>query len=360
MINQAIALQMAGRQNIKVSDAEVNTAIDQISIQNGISREDLKQKLQLSDVSFEAYFNTVKKQLVINKLQQVAIAGKIYIPPAKIEQYITKHFTDKNTLYQVQNILLSLPKNADTTTKQTLLKKAEDIVQQIQSKTISFTEAAKKYSKSTNAASGGELGWKTLTELPGVYADKVRQMENGQISTPFIANNGIQIVQLVDTKVPDSTKHFIDEYKMRKIVINITPILNDSQAQAKLMRIATALKNGEPFATLAKSNSQDHNDTDQSGDMGWVSLSQLPLELAEKVKSAKLNEVSPPFRIGNQWQMIEVTDQRHRDDTKAYQQEQATQALFQENAQEALKTWMMSLRDSAYVKILHPALKIPQ
>lgn len=360
MINQTIALQMAERQNIQVSDAEVNTAINQISAQNGISLDALKQKLKTSGVSFESYFNAVKKQLIINKLQQIAIAGKIYIPPAKIDEYILKHFTDKNTLYQVQNILLSLPENPDEAAKQKALKKAEDIVQQIQSKTISFTDAAKKYSQSTNAPSGGELGWKTLAELPSMYADKVKQMENGQISAPFVANNGIQIIQLIDTKVPDSAKHFTDEYKVRKIAINVTPIVNDAQAEAKLMRIITALNNGGSFATLAKSNSQDYSDADQGGEMGWVSLSQLPVELAQKIKSAKLNEVSSPFKIGNQWQIIEVTGQRQKDDTKAYQQEQATGALFQENAQQALKTWMMSLRDGAYVKILDPELKIPQ
>lgn len=360
MINQTIALQMAKRQNIKASDAEITTAIDQIIAQNGISLDALKQKLQLSGVGFEAYFNTVKKQLIINKLQQAAIAGKIYIPPAKIDQYISKHFTDKDTLYQVQNILLPLPENADTAAKRALLEKAKDIIQQIQSNAINFTDAAKKYSESTNAATGGELGWKTLTELPSVYTDKIKQMKTGQISEPFTTNNGIQIVYLVDTKTSDSAKHFVDEYKVRKIVINITPVVNDDQAQAKLVRIVTALKNGEPFSTLAKSNSQDHNDADQNGDVGWVPLSQLSPELAAKVKSAKLNQVSLPFRVGNQWQIIEVTDQRQRNDTKDYQQEQATQALFQENAQEALKTWMMSLHDSAYVKILDPLLKIPQ
>ena len=35
-------------------------------------------------------------------------------------------------------------------------------------------------------------------------------------------------------------------------------------------------------------------------------------------------------------------------------------ALFNENAQQALKTWMLSLRDSAYVEIVDQNLNLPE
>ncbi|WP_162902139.1 peptidylprolyl isomerase [Facilibium subflavum] len=360
LINQTIALQMAKRQGISVPASEVNATIDEILAQNGITMDSLKQKLKASGLDFEDYFKTMQDQLMINKLQQRAIAGKIYIPPAEIDKYIAKHFTNKNTQYQVQNILLPLGSDTDQSTEKAAIQKAKDIIDEIKSNKLTFSEAAQKYSKSTNASSGGLLGWKTLDQLPGIYAKAVENMKKGQISAPFVANNGVQIVRLVDIKIPKSAKHFVEQYKVRQIVIDTTPIIDDSQAKAKLLRIVNAIKNGQSFANLAKSNSDNHDNADQGGSMGWVSLDGLPGKLAQEIKNIQQNTVSQPFKVGNSWQIIEVTGKRQKDNTKEFQKTQALNALFQNNAQQAVKTWMMSLRDNAYVKILDPKLELPK
>jgi peptidyl-prolyl cis-trans isomerase SurA len=96
------------------------------------------------------------------------------------------------------------------------------------------------------------------------------------------------------------------------------------------------------------------------GDMGWVTLSTQPAALAQAIKSAELNKVSPPFKVNNSWQVIEVLAKQNKDDTTSYQKDQAMVALFNENAQQALKTWMLSLRDSAYVEIVDKDLSLPE
>ena len=362
IINQTLILQVSERQNIQISDFKVNNTIHQISTQYGISINSLKQKLKTSGMNFKTYFDTIKKQLVINKLQQIAITGKIHIPPAKIDEYILRSITDKNTFYKMKNILLSLPKNADEAIQRKALERAKNIIQQIQFKKISFSDAAKKYSQSSNSTSGGKLEWKTLLELPKVYTYEIKKIKNGQISTPFIANNSVQIIKLIDTKVSTSAKHFICEYRVRKIAINTNPIVGDIQAKIKLVQIMKAFNSDRDlFGIFRKSDLQkkcyispDHQDLEP----GWVSLSQLPKKLAQNIRSTRLNEVSLPFKIGNQWQIIEVSDQRQKDGTKIYEQAQATQVLFQENAQKSLKTWISSLRDEAYIKILNSELEL--
>lgn len=360
LINQTIALQMAKRQGISVSDSEVDASITEITAQNGISQDALKQKLAASGLDFSDYFNTIKKQLIINKLEQRAIMGKIYIPPRDIQKYIDQHFNDQNTLYRVDNILLPLPEGATSAQKSAALKKAAKIVADVKANKISFEEAARKYSKSSNADNGGKLGEKILSELPTIYSEKVKQMSEGTISKPFIANNGVQIIYLAEKRVPDDKKHYIDEYHVYQIVIKTSPIVDSGDAKAKLMRIITAINNGQRFSTLARANSQNHDNADSGGDMGWVSLQTLPMALAEKIRTSPIDVISQPFQVNNSWQIIKVTAKRKKDNTAAYQEEEATNALFQQNAAQVLKTWMMSLRDSAYVDILNPELKLSE
>jgi peptidyl-prolyl cis-trans isomerase SurA len=126
------------------------------------------------------------------------------------------------------------------------------------------------------------------------------------------------------------------------------------------MRILNSLDNGQSFADLAKANSDAVDDAMSGGDMGWVTLSTQPAALAQAIKSAELNKVSPPFKVNNSWQVIEVLAKQNKDDTTSYQKDQAMVALFNENAQQALKTWMLSLRDSAYVEIVDKDLSLPE
>lgn len=360
LINQTIALQMAKRQGISVTDDEVNNAIAEVTAQNGITLPQLKEKLKASKLDFSDYYQTVKDQLLINKLQQRAVAGKVYISPAEVDKYIKKHFSDNQTEYLVSNIVLSLPNDPSQTDKEAVLKKAKEIIQSIKDNKMTFAQAAEKYSQAGNATSGGSLDWKTLSNLPTIYQDEVQTLQNGQMSEPFIANGSVQIIQLVNSKVPDSAKHFVEEYQVRHIVINTSPIVTDNDAKAKLMRILNSLDNGQSFADLAKANSDAVDDATNGGDMGWITLSTQPAALAQAIKSAELNKVSPPFKVNNSWQVIEVLAKQNKDDTTSYQKDQAMMALFNENAQQALKTWMLSLRDSAYVEIVDKDLSLPE
>ncbi|WP_119327703.1 peptidylprolyl isomerase [Cysteiniphilum halobium] len=360
LINQTIALQMAKRQGITVSDDEVNNSIAKVTAQNGITLAQLKQKLKASNLDYSTYYKTVKEQLIINKLQQRAVAGKVYISPTEVDKYIKKHFSDNQTEYLVNNIVLSLPDNPTIEDQQKVITHAKEIIQSIKDKKITFADAAKKYSQAGNASSGGSLDWKTINALPSIYQNEVESLQNGQISAPFIANGSVQIIKLADSKTPESAKHFIEQYHVQQIVINTSPVVTDSDAKAKLMRILTALDNGQSFSDLAKANSDAPDNADNGGDMGWISLNSQPPALAQAIKAAKLNKVSTPFKVNNNWQIIEVLAKRKQDDTANYQKEQAMMALFNENAQQALKTWMLSLRDSAYVEIVDQNLNLPE
>ena len=127
--------------------------------------------------------------------------------------------------------------------------------------------------------------------------------------------------------------------------------MNDKMAKLKLMKIIKELNNGSSVLKLVKHYNLDHR-------IEWQSLSRLPIEIAEKVKIAKFNEIFFPFKIKNQWQIIELLDKRKKDNRESYYREKATEILFQEYGEQVLKIWMMSLRNSAYIKILYPKLNI--
>lgn len=360
LINQTIALQMAKRQGISVTDNEVDNSIAEVIAQNSITLQQLKQKLRAFSLDFSIYYQTVKDQLIINKLQKSAVAGRVYISPTEVDKYIKSHFSDIQTEYLVNNIVLYLPDNQTAKEQNNVIAQAKNIIQLIKDKKVTFSEAAKKYSQASNANSGGSLDWKTINKLPSIYQNEVKTLQNGQISTPFIANGSVQIVELADSKTYASAKHFIEQYHVQQIVINNSPLMSDNQAKAKLIRALAALNNGQSFSDLAKENSDARDKADSCGNMGWISLSGQSPALGKAIKTAKLNKVTVPFKVDNSWQIIKVLAKRKQDDNANYQKQQAMIVLFNKKAQQALKTWMLSLRNSAYVEIVDKKLNFPK
>ncbi len=357
LINKKIALQIAKNNNIVVSSLEVSNTIDNILNQNKITLEQLKMKLRYSGISYRAYRSNIRDQITISKLQQQAIANTIYLSPQDIQKYIDKHYKQNEIDYKLQHILIPLPNDYTPQQETEELAKAKKIVDDIKADEISFALAAEKYSYSADANEGGNLGYMNADALPKIFVDPVKEMQAGDIYGPFVAGGGIQIIKLVDKKEAPIEQHYITQYNIQQIKIDITPIVDSEQAREQLDRILISLNNGKDFSQLAKSHSQNYDTASNGGDIGWKSLNEVSYQMGEKAQLMKVGEVSKPFRDGNAWEIIKLLGKRQKNDTDEYLKQQASNVLFQEKAQQAIKSWMISLRDSAFVEILIPELQ---
>ena len=52
---------------------------------------------------------------------------------------------------------------------------------------MDFAEAAVNFSDSPDALDGGEVGWRNLNTMPRQLADRIRDLEAGEISEPMLA-----------------------------------------------------------------------------------------------------------------------------------------------------------------------------
>ena len=63
-----------------------------------------------------------------------------------------------------------------------------------------FRELAAEYSCDEYAEVGGELGWVSREDLPDVLNEIISNLRNGMFSKPFVINNNVYIVQLMETR----------------------------------------------------------------------------------------------------------------------------------------------------------------
>lgn len=359
LIMQKIALQLAKLNDITVSDEQLTAAIAHIATQNHLSVDALYSKLAQQGVDAASYQKTIRTQLMIQQLEQQAVAGSIIITPSQIDNYLANEarYANGNTEYDVGHILIALPQNPTADDYVILKAKANMVLKKIKAG-LAFSQAAMTYSDAGDALSGGDLGYKPLSQLPTAFVEPVSTMQVGAVVGPITTDSGYNIITLLGKKggAAASDTHFVTEYHVEAILMKTSPLMNDQQVQAQMQRLETDLQNNVPFAKVAEANSQDYFTAPNGGDMGWVNPIKLNPTLAAYVQNTPVGTLSNPFKTSDGWYLIKVLGTRQVNDTNAYLRQRAEQALFMQKASEALMAWQAQIKGASYIKILDPSL----
>ncbi|MCH9743830.1 MAG: SurA N-terminal domain-containing protein [Gammaproteobacteria bacterium] len=189
LIYQKIQTQLAKRAGITVSNAQVTSAIKTIAKNNKVTLAALKAKLAKDGIRFSAFKKSIKQQLIINTLQRQAVGATVRVTDADVDQFFDKYNSQPQnaTLYHVLDILVATPSGASqkqlTNAKNTAQKIASDL----------------KRGVALTAIQGGQqtdLGWTPLSQLPDLFANKVKTMKMNDIAGPLQAANGFHVIQL--------------------------------------------------------------------------------------------------------------------------------------------------------------------
>jgi len=217
---------------------------------------------------------------------------------------------------------------------------------------VDFAQLAVAESDGVNALNGGDLGWKTLEQLPTLFAGSIDPLKSGGISEPIRSANGLHIIQLVEKKGGFETQ-LVDELKYRQILIKLSKITTDNKAEAKLIEIRKKILSGETdFSEQAKVYSEDLNSASEGGEMLWAPIEAYQQIYGDKVDALKKDELSQPFKSGPGWYLVELMGSRVSDQTDENKRRRAKQILQSRKYQEEQESWLQEIREQAYVKIL--------
>ncbi len=352
LINQKLALQIADQAQIHISDAQVQQMLNHLLQQNRASLPQLQMQLTRAGVTLEQFKSSIRDQLRIHQIQQQALSSKIQLSPAEIQNYIDQNLAPKRTLYQIQSI--DLPVDSDHE-KADVLAQADQIVDRLQQGKLTFQQAQQKYG--SNNTTEQTNTWEKFDDLPKPAQSIITKLHPGKISQPISTDDQVQIIKLLKTKPDPDQQSIITQYHLWQVIVPTSPIIDDQQAQDKLNKIRQQLANDDIDLTqLAEQFNKQHRIVEVK-DRGWMSLKDLPDDIATHLKSLDQGQISQPIQQNDQWMLIIYTKTRDYNNTDTIEKQKATNALLQSKAPQAVSAWMRSLRQNAYVKTLKPKLK---
>lgn len=356
LISDRLQLQIAERIGLRINDTQLSQTLQQIAKDEGLTLSQLKAQVVKEGDNFEAYVDGIRDELTINEVRQIQVRRRINISEQEVEQMVKRinEQGEKITQFNFAHIMLRVDDGASEEEQQAIITQADRLAKKL-AEGANIQALAMKYSQGPKALEGGDWGWRTLDEIPSLFANVFddKKTQKGDIIGPFRTNMGVHLIKVLDKK---GAKNVITvEVKARHILIKSNIILSDEKAKKLLTQYRKEILDGsKTFAELATEHSQDPGSAVKGGDLGWADPNMYVPEFRDLALSMPMGEISQPFRTMHGWHILQVMKKRESDTTEDATKQKAYGLLFKQRFPAEAYAWINEIRQEAYIKINNP------
>lgn len=343
----------ANERGIRVSDEEVDAAINGIAQQNNMTLDQLRQQVAREGGSFAEFRSSLRDELLIQRFRQGFAQSRVSVSDAEVDAALAnQQATGGGTQYRLAHILVALPENATPEQIATGQQKIDGIKALLDKGDMEFSAAAVRYSDSQNALEGGDLGWRSLNEIPTAFAGTIRGMQAGQVIGPTRGPSGFQLLKLVETR--DSAQGApatVTQYEARHILVRTGDGVDDAAAKARIDTLAARIAGGAEFAKVAGENSDDVSSKARGGDLGWFTQDQYGSEFGSAVAALQDGGVSAPFKTQAGWHIVQRVATRQANVGDENKRAQMREVIGQRKLEDEWGRFLREMRGEAFVDV---------
>ncbi|MPS49958.1 peptidylprolyl isomerase [Methylobacillus sp.] len=349
LINDRLQLQYAAQTGLRVDDAQLDKTIERIAEQNKLSTGEFRKALEAEGIPYRKFREDIRNEIILARLREREVDNRVNVTESEIDNFLTTQSSrnDIQDEFEVAHILIRAPEESTPEELQKLKAKAEAALKELQSG-ADFAQVSAGYSDAPNALEGGILGWKASSQLPSLFVDALQTLQPGQLSPVLRSPNGYHILKLLNRR-GGSSPLVVDQTHVRHILIKLSEVVSELEAEQKINSIKERLDHGADFAELARQYSEDAS-ANNGGDLGWTNAGDTVPAFEKAMNALDINEISAPVRTPFGWHIIQVLERRKQDMTQESARLKARQEIRARKADDAFQDWLSELRDRAYVE----------
>lgn len=350
LILESIQLQRAERAGIRISDDQLNQTINNIARSNNMTLEEFEAQLAMEGETYASAREQIRREMIVTRIQQSSVDRRVRVTEQEIETFLASKEgrSQSGVEYLIGHILIAVQESATESELESARQRAGQILEKLQNG-ADFRQIAVAESDGRQALEGGVIGWRKENELPSIAAGVLPSLKVGEPSGILQSGSGFHIISPLDKR--GGEERIIDQYRVRHILISPSEIRTDEEARAISEKLYERLVDGEDFATLARSNSDDPVSAIDGGDLNWVSEGQMVPEFEQVMLESTLGTISQPFKSSFGWHILQVTETRKQDVGALLQANQARQVIHRRKYEEELVSWLQEIKGEAFISV---------
>jgi len=348
LILENIQLQKGQRVGVRISDAQLNSAMQRIAAQNRMTLDQFRQALEQQGQSYGAMREQVRREMIIQRVQGGNVNQRIQITEQEVDNFLATEEGQKMAQpeYHIVHALLAIPPDASAAAVAAAEAHVEKLAKRIRNGE-SF-EAVVSSSTGQYTFSGGDLGWRKLDDLPSLFSGVAPGLAAGETADPIRSDSGYHLVYMAEKR---GGEQVVAQTEARHILIKPSEIMTDEQARELVVELRARAESGEDFGELAREYSEDIGSAAEGGELGWTSPGQMVPEFDKAMAATEVGQISEPVKTQFGWHIIQVEGRRQQDMTSEAIRAQAMNYLHDRKYQEELDAWLRQIRDEAFVDI---------
>lgn len=386
LITQMVVSQEASGMGLRVTDQDLQRAVDRVAQRNGLTAAQLRAQVSRVGLDWNDYLDTLKRQILFDMVRQRMADMSVRVSDADVDAYLKERQARKASgleppppppppppkprpaqplVLQISQIFVSVPESASEAEVAELRKEIDSARARIR-KGEKFPDVAAEISDGPEASNGGDLGVRPASGWPEIFLRAARNLQPGQISGVIRSPAGFHILQVTgraggepatppppppQAQPQDPTgPMMVDQTKARHILIKTSEIMTDEQAQQRLLNARSRIvQGGESFEDVARAVSDD-NSAPLGGDLGWLNPGETVPEFERAMNSLEPGQISEPVKTPFGWHLIVVQERRTQDMAEQYRRNMARQELYERRARSQFEAWLQQMRNLAFIE----------
>lgn len=203
MINDILIEQEAARLKITVSETELDSQIDELKKKNNLTQAQFQVELAKEGLTLKEFRKRMREDSMKKRLLGFMVHRKVLVTDDEIRDYYEKN---KGSLPTSRSILGPKVSGNISFIMVPSKKQAEELRQKISAGTITFADAARKFSVGPGRDQGGDLGDVQVKDLAPPLRDALTAVPAGQVSQPVMLDGKAVLLKLRTGNAPAPAK----------------------------------------------------------------------------------------------------------------------------------------------------------
>ena len=197
LVDEQLQLQQAREFEIEVSEEEVEESLSDIAARNGTTVDQITAELAESGINVETLRSQIRAEIAWNIMVSGRFRSRVRISDAQIETALDR-IAQSASEPQVRmgEILIELPASGEEEQAQATIQTVFNQLRQ----GAPFQQLAAQFSAAPSARQGGDAGWLAYSPMNDRVAEVARQLQPGQISNPVRVPGGYMIIAVIEKR----------------------------------------------------------------------------------------------------------------------------------------------------------------